>query len=486
MSVADPPTAGGLNVTIDPSSRATAVDNPEIVDVIDLTTGRIKGTTEVITSLRYDAFVAERVRVKEALKQDKPIYACALCGTPVYLVASPLKRFFFRHDREDGSCPAQTRSPLSEEQIRARKYHGLRESEAHKRIKHLITRSLRADPTFEAQSIRSESRWRALHDDKLWRQPDVQAQCARGRFAFEAQLSTTFLDVVVSRRSFYREEKAILVWILGQFSPDERRMTTDDLLFSNNSNVFVIDEETARISEETHRFQLRCHFRRPALQGEIIVTTWDDALVSFHDLTADIDRQRIFYFDHEGEERRLRDGVDERLREEFITFWLQATRLYLDEKAETMDWWSSLKTRFEARGIGLPKYPDGDAGFRSLIHGILSAIEGAPVGWKFESLVQVAHQLAEQHPENLIAFGYALKHAGHEGLLESQDMTGKWRRRREEVRSRIQARDRACMPNPQWLPALSFLFPKIGTSVVSFIERNDGRYRVPTTCYPMV
>ena len=48
------------------------------------------------------------------------------------------KRFFFRHKTEDGSCPAKTRGTLSEEEIRARKYHGLRESEAHKRIKQLI------------------------------------------------------------------------------------------------------------------------------------------------------------------------------------------------------------------------------------------------------------------------------------------------------------------------------------------------------------
>ena len=45
-------------------------------------------------------------------------------------------------------------------------------------------------------------------------------------------------------------------------------MTTDDLLFSNNSNVFVVDDETARISEERKRFHLRCHFRRPFLNGE--------------------------------------------------------------------------------------------------------------------------------------------------------------------------------------------------------------------------
>jgi competence CoiA-like predicted nuclease len=188
------------------------------------------------------------------MKGDQPAFACALCATPVYIVSSPEKRFFFRHRTEDGSCPAQTRSSLTQAEIRSRKYHGLRESEAHKRIKRLIERSLVADPLFQTESIRQERRWRSRHDPALWRQPDVQAICGGGCLAFEAQLSTTFLNVVVERRMFYREEGALLIWILGQLNPDCRRLTTDDLLFSNNSNILVVDEETTRLSEERHTF----------------------------------------------------------------------------------------------------------------------------------------------------------------------------------------------------------------------------------------
>lgn len=216
------------NVTIEPRASATPVDDPEIVEVIDLVTGEILDSNAFIGGQRYDTFVAKRNYLRECLKRNEPRHACVLCWTPVYLVASPRKRFHFRHIREDGICTAKTRSGLTENQIRARKYHGLRESEAHRRIKALIERSLRADPEFKAESIQIERRWNAREDSKLWRQPDVQAQSAAGRFAFEAQLSTTFLDVVVSRRLFYREEGAILVWVLGSFSHDYRRMTTDD------------------------------------------------------------------------------------------------------------------------------------------------------------------------------------------------------------------------------------------------------------------
>lgn len=459
------------NVTIDPDAAATPVDDPEIAEVVDLVTGDILDAKAFISRQRYGACVDERVRLRQCLKQDKPRHVCALCSTPVYLVASPLKRFHFRHIREDGSCPAKTRSALTEEQIRARKYHGLRESEEHKRIKALIERSLRADPDFTAESIQIERRWNAAKNSKLWRQPDVQAQSYDGRFAFEAQLSTTFLDVVVSRRIFYRAEGAILVWVLRSFSPDYRRMTTDDLLFSNNSNVFVVDDETANLSEERKRFHLRCYFRRPFRNGDTIEGRWEEALVCFSDLVKDLNGQRIFYFDYETEERRIKEESNLSLQDDFFSFWLEVMNTHFDGTIESLARWKTLKSRFLAQGIAVPGHPSGDKSFRTLIHAVLSAKFGKPVGWQFDTLIQVAHLLAEAHPENLLAFGYALKHAGRDVLLKDQDTKGKWARRKRNFMPLIRRREPAYIPNLKWLPALSFLFPEVGKSVRTFLEK---------------
>jgi len=303
------------NVTIDPRASATPVDDPEIVEVIDLIAGDIRNVREFISGHRYGDLIAARVEFREALKNQKPHHICAICGTTVYLVANMHKRFFFKHKVEDGSCPAITRGSLTEAEIRARKYHGLRESEAHKRFKRLIERSLSADPAFVTESIQPEKRWNSAHDPKKWRKPDVQATSAKGRFAFEAQLSTTFLDVVVSRRLFYRDEGAHLVWVLASFSPDYRRMTTDDLLFSNNSNVFVIDEETVRIFEETKRFHLRCHYRSPYCENDSVEETWQEEIVPFSEIKKELDRQRVYHFDYETEERECIAALDDTLPE---------------------------------------------------------------------------------------------------------------------------------------------------------------------------
>jgi len=458
------------NVTIDPSTLASAVSNPEIGEVIDLVSGDILESAEFISAHRYDALVETRGRILEAMKLDKPFYACALCYTPVYLVASPTKSFFFRHRAEDGSCPAQTRGSLSQAEIRALKYNGVRESEAHKKIKQLISRSLAADPRFIPGSIALEQRWRSHDNPDQWRQPDVQATCEGMRLAFEAQLSTTFLDVVVGRRSFYRNDGALLVWILRKFDPNDRRLMIDDLLFSNNSNILVVDEDTALLSEERREFYLRCHFRCLKREAERIVENWDVRVASFHDLIRNIEKQQVFLFDHRSEQARLIAETDGELRAAFFAL-CETVEFPYDPRPEVVQAWQALGAKLAARNVAIPPTPHADKGFRTLIMSLLSAKKGAPFGWGFKALIEVAHHIAEEHPQHLLAFGYALEHYGLRLLIESQDVSGKWRRKCDRFRPLIKSYDPTYMPDQNWLATLVFLFPEIGEQLNDFVSR---------------
>jgi hypothetical protein len=395
-----------------------------------------------------------------------------LCGTPVYVVSSPEKRFFFRHRAEDGSCSAVTRNSLTEAEIRIRKYHGLRESEAHKRIKRLIERSLVADPMFQPESIRQERRWRSNQDPALWRRPDVQAICGGVRMAFEAQLSTTFLDVVAGRRIFYRDEGALLIWILGRLDPDYRRLTTDDLLFSNNSNILVVDEETTRLSEERRAFHLRCHFRRITRESSGPAEAWDQAIICFHELTRDPERQQTFWFDCKGTKERLEAEIDQDMRAAIFDLW-GAIEFPYDTRPEIMERWHEIRAKLGARDIAIPEAPHADSNFRAMMHGLLSAQTGTPIGWDFKNIIEVAHHLNEEYPQHLLAFGHALELYGHKVLLESQDVTGKWRIKRDKFRPKMRAYDPTYTPDQKWLAALVFLFPDIGQRVLNFINRNS-------------
>lgn len=457
------------NVTMDPLSWAIAVEDPEIVEITDLISGEILDTRAFIRSHRYGELVNERVAMRTVLKRSEPRYACAICGVSVYLISSTRKWFFFRHSSEDGSCPAQTRSPLSEVEIRARKYHGLKESDAHKHIKNLIERSLRADKEFDQQKIHQEKRWRSDANPKVYRQPDVQACIANQRFAFEVQLSTTFLDVVVGRRIFYEEEGALLIWVLGTFSPSYRRLTVDDLLFSNNSNIFVVDEETTSLSEESSRFHLRCFFRRPFRDGKSASARWENKLVAFKDVVKNVELQQAYIFDYATEERLLLEEINDELREELIAFWDKTMPIFEGDPAQVAQW-KNIQLALADRNITVPDTPRW-SNFQTMVNTILSAKRGEPVGWKFNTLIQVAHHLTQGHTRHLLSFGYALEVYGHKETLEQQDISGKWKAKREEIRQKISRRDAEYMPEEKWLSALMFLFPPVGERIAKFLEK---------------
>jgi hypothetical protein len=392
-------------------------------------------------------------------------------------VASPQKRFFFRHIEEDGSCAAQSRG-MHPDEILARKYHGQRESAAHKRIKNLIERSLKADASFSTVAI--EKTWRAARDPKARRQPDVQAVRGDLRIAFEVQLSTTFLSVVAGRRQFYRMEGGLLIWVLASFTQEYRRMTTDDLLFSNNSNLLVVDEETTAISERDGVFYVRCHFRMPVRNGYEISDAWEERIIRFDALTLELERQRAYFIDFEGARQKLEGLIeaeqiaeaqryDDALREAFWHFWQlrQQGTDYANAEAD----WLYLRNEFEGRGISVPFEYYETWNLQTVLNALLSAKAGRPIGWKYASIVQVAHLLEDKHKAILLIFGYALAAYGHRKKLETEDTTGRWNRKRASVREKIATYDPEFIPDGQWVDLIEFLFPGIGTKIEAYIAR---------------
>ncbi|SFI55548.1 hypothetical protein SAMN02799626_00114 [Caulobacter sp. UNC279MFTsu5.1] len=409
------------------------VPKPEIPAVIRLVDGEVLSARELVESLTHEDAVKWRMELRESLREGAPQLICDQCPTPVYLVCNHLKAFFFRHTREDGSCPAVTRSTLTAEEIRARQYQGLRESPAHQRLKGLIADSLAADPAFEAVAI--EKTWRG---EVGRRRPDVSARLAGLGLAFEGQLSTTFLSVVAARRVFYREVGGLLVWILATFDPDSRRMTEDDIVFPNNSNVLVIDDDTAAASRSQGRFVVDCWYRQPRSGGVGQADAWDRKRVPFTDLVLDTAGQRAFLVDVEGLEAAARDAAKARLaaatesrrlalREDLLTY------LDLEEGGggpeERTAIWTGFALRLAEFGVPFPSSPWRRSNLQRWLRVVRTALGGEVSGWNFSSLVQVAHHLYDQHPDLLLVFGQLLRQSGHIETLRSQDRSRKWQDR---------------------------------------------------------
>lgn len=441
------------NTTVDPLAWASAVTKPEIDAVRNPRTGHVLNVRRLIRAFRYERAILLRQRLKALVKRDEARLVCATCGVPVYLACSTTKRFFFRHRHEDGSCPAVTRTQLSEADIRAMKYRGAQESGAHKRVKALLLRSLSADPRFK--DVASERTWKASEGLCGLRRPDVSARTDTDRLAFEVQLSTTFMDVVLSRKEFYRAEGAALVWVLPYFHPSYRRMTVDDILFGNNSNIFVVDETTAAASEAAGTFIMTCWYRKPFIQGDDIVDEWVERMVRWDEVMVDVNSQTIVVFDYAQEAARLgeelraarlessaaaetaaRQALEDReneLREQVLRFILDASRY--DDDLPRYQAWALLNDRLRSMGYGLDgEYPDLLTATR-IVHLIESARAGKPVGFGYKSFAELGHHLIHQHPELLLAFGHMLRRFGTKEALYRDDRTGKLKAKLEAVRA---------------------------------------------------
>ncbi len=347
-------------------------------------------------------------------------------------------------------------------------YHGTQESDAHRRVKTLLERSLRADRG--ASEIFHEKTWCAAGCPASSRRPDVQAVYSGVRLAFEAQLSTTFLDVVVGRRAFYRDDGALLIWVLPRFDPNYRRLTEDDILFTNNHNVLIVNEQTTTLSEANHQCTFRCYYREPYIEGDAIAERWSNRLVSLADLKFDLSDQRAFWFDFDYEVSRLREelaarqvrGRDE-LRSEFFAFWERNGR-WEDCDEDQDEQWQRLRKRFIEIGVDVPVHHK-TAGFRAAISGLMSAKLGRPVGSQFQKLVQVAHNLADSHKRVLHAFGWALQVYETNTIIEQEDVSRRWRDKALQIRTAMRSGDPAYEPDPTWGAALRFLFPELADKI---------------------
>ena len=136
---------------------------------------------------------------------------------------------------------------------------------------------------------------------------------------------------------------------------------------------------------------LRCAFRRPVMEAGGLGSVWESELVAWVDLTIDLEGQRVFAFDSEGEERRLiaernqaLEAADQGLRDSLLAI---ATG-----RAADGDWkarsaaWQALKAQYEARDLVLPGEYEIDQRLRNIACGVASALAGRPVGYGFDKL----------------------------------------------------------------------------------------------------
>lgn len=202
----------------------------------------------------YNRLMRYKAAIKDNLANGKTAYICPICDTSLYIVQSVKKQAFFRHQSESNDCPIKTRGKHSREEIRRIVYAFRTESKAHKKLKAQVLTSTSVDNSF-SKTI-SETVLKGANISDGWRRPDVKSVYNSIPIVFEAQVNSTFLDVVLARRRFYKDQKICLLWIMPSFNPYTRRVLHDDIINQHRGAAFVVDDETVSLSKKQNKFIL--------------------------------------------------------------------------------------------------------------------------------------------------------------------------------------------------------------------------------------
>jgi len=274
------------------------------------------------------------------------------------------------------------------------------------------------------------------------------------------------------------------MWVLPYFDPHHRRMTDDDIVFTNNKNVFVLDSETVAASGAAGRLMLRCWHRVPWLDGDQVKAVWKNELVPFSEVIFDLDGQRAFWFDYDGEVQRLRDEAiqavaamaevqrlaeleaDDRLRNDFEALYLGDW--YRKPFAEE---WQDMQRRFAERRITLPDWPSRDR-FSALFNALYSAKLGNSIGWNYPHLLELAHNLHVNYKTFLLHFVHAVVIYQRYDEMKALDVKKKWEEKWEAARKRLVERDPAFFPDTSFHQVVSFLFPLVAEKIDKYLDNS--------------
>ncbi|WP_077923862.1 DUF6035 family protein [Spirosoma sp. 209] len=269
-----------------------------------------------------------RRQLEDAIRNRRdPKYKCYYCNQLIKIRGkaeneTKLKRMHFAHQWDSDDCPIKTSQALTQQQIRAIKYNGQKESKLHERTKELVAASLESNRLTGKgiTEVATETVRRDTSGLLTWRKPDVSAVYDSRQVVFEIQLSTTFLSVIADREYFYQQNQTFIIWIFKFFSDefDKQRFTEKDVFYGNNQNAFVFDGEAINESKRQQDLILKCLYREPYRSGQQIAYRWQERFVGLHDLTFDDKTYKVFLFDVEGATKSIKQEIDDEERAEWV------------------------------------------------------------------------------------------------------------------------------------------------------------------------
>jgi hypothetical protein len=299
---------------------------PTILTVYDTETDMTHESSYLLRDARdREAEIFQlRTKIEVAIQRGKPKLVCLYCKQAVALRGKNVKtQVYFTHLKDSADCVIKTLHTLSEDEVKRIKYNGSKESPIHIELKNFIGDQLELEP--DVTSVQVDKIYRDQPTDRQWKKPDVLAYYKNLPIAFELQLTTTFLSVIVSRTIFYQEHNVHLIWVFSQFSIESelQKFTEKDVFYNNNFNVYVLDEAAQAASVEAGRLKLTCYFQEFFITDERLDSVWRKRMIGLDELTFRSHPTTVCYHDSEKQRERIL---------EMIT---RAQTLHVEKKRET-------------------------------------------------------------------------------------------------------------------------------------------------------
>jgi len=413
-----------------------------VTELLNLPDGKFLNADELLNRSEQEVFLVRR-KLEEVAQRKEKTLVCAICQQALKMRGDRdgAISLHFAHLYDSGDCPIKTGQQYTQDEILRMKYNGVKESPLHVKLKNAIAHSIGQENRFS--DIKVDETFKSEGLSKEWKKPDVAAKFNSDNVVFEVQLSTTFLSVIVQREVFYRENSTYIMWLFHEFSTDAetQRFTEKDILYSNNNNAFVINDETIELSEAAGKFLFFCHYRKPVLTDSgNVALEWEKQLVSFDDIRFDTTAFKVYFYDSKAETERLQAEVDSQFRANFEEAFLTRHPLGYSEKRNLL---ASFEEPFSKKGILFS--PDDD-GLHKILDALYSLQSGHMIGYNYPNFISLANLILEYRKEYAELFLLAMKAFGIEEKVLAEDKKGTFRKKVENLPEQSIARNRTYDP----------------------------------------
>jgi len=283
--------------------------------VFDVKDGRQHATSEYLgPGIDLESQVRLRHHLAEAYAGKKPPrLRCYDCRKLLKVRKNRKKGYHFWHASE--SCIHAGTGPLSRDRLNAIKYNGQKESEAHHELKSKLAYYLEQMEEVDSGNVHLEKHVISDLLEHTYRKPDINFRYKDLKIAMEVQLSTTWLDVILAREQFYRDNKMFVIWVFNSFENDDtkRRAAWNDILFANDSHAYLFDSEAENRSAKTKRLHLKVHYRQYWIdENDELEVDYESDLIDFKEITFDHNEYRHYYKDVKVRKHELEKEIKKR------------------------------------------------------------------------------------------------------------------------------------------------------------------------------